>query len=261
MSSIPMTTSFYFLQLSDTHIMADTQAEYHGVRPYACLDRLIEQMCQLDPGPAFVIFTGDLINDDDPRSYDHLKRLTDRVPFPCYFAVGNHDLRRPFRQRLLGETPPSVEPYYYTFEIGEYRCIVLDSLVEGEVGGAIDAGQLVWLENLLGAEPYRPCIVFVHHPPAPTGVDWLDQHAIENGAALLDVLAAHGRVLRVFFGHVHMPVQLTVRGVHCTSVPSTCYQFGDAIVTPKVMPGPPGYGVVHVRKGRVSSRIQYVQNS
>lgn len=255
-----MTAPFYFLHLSDTHLMADPQAEHHGVRPYACLDRIMAQLSTLDPLPAFVIFTGDLINDDDPQSYHHLKQLTSGVPSPCYFAVGNHDVRRPFRQTLLGEAQSGADPYYYTFEVGEYRCIVLDSAVAGEVGGAIDPDQLAWLDELLRSEPHRPSLVFVHHPPAPTGVDWLDEHAIENGAALLDILATSGRVLRVFFGHVHMPVQITVRGVHCASVPSTCYQFGDAIVIPKIMPGPPGYGVVHVRKGRVSSRIQYCRD-
>jgi hypothetical protein len=61
----------------------------------------------------------------------------------------------------------------------------------------------------------------------------------------------------VFFGHVHMPLQITVRGVHCTSVPSTCYQFGDANLTPKVLAGPPGYGLVQIQERRVSSRVIY----
>jgi hypothetical protein len=34
-------------------------------------------------------------------------------------------------------------------------------------------------------------------------------------------------------------------------------QFGDLIVTPKVFAGPPGYGVVVLQNGRVSSRVMY----
>jgi Icc protein len=252
-----MSTPFYFLHLSDTHIMAEPRQEQHGVSPYASLERAITQICTLDPPPAFVVFTGDLINDDDPQSYRNLKQLTDRLPVPTYFAMGNHDLRQPFRQILLGETTPGTAPYYYAFAAGGYQFVVLDSLVEGEVGGALDATQLVWLDETLHNAPRQSTVVFVHHPPVPTGVDWLDAHVLTNSSALLDVLSTHHQVQRVFFGHVHMAVQVSVRGVHCTSVPSTCYQFGDAVVTPKVLPGPPGYGIVQMQGRRVSSRVRY----
>ena len=47
-------------------------------------------------------------------------------------------------------------PYYYTFDKAQYRFIVLDSLVEGEVGGALDATQLDWLETTLATAPLAP---------------------------------------------------------------------------------------------------------
>jgi len=113
------------------------------------------------------------------------------------------------------------------------------------------------LDATLAADPLRPTILFVHHPPVPTGIDWLDAHAIANSTELLEVLAKNRQVRRVFFGHVHMPLHITVRGVQFTSVPSTCYQFGDLVVTPKVFAGPPGYGVVVLQGERVSSRVTY----
>ena len=67
---------------------------------------LIAQVNHLDPPPAFAIFTGDLINDDDPQSYRVLQQLTDQLRVPTYFALGNHDLRQPFRQVFLGEQQP-----------------------------------------------------------------------------------------------------------------------------------------------------------
>src|SRR5262249_36771844 len=68
-----MEKPWYFIQLSDTHIVADTRQESHGVNTYATLSRAIAQVNHLDPAPAFAIFTGDLINDDDPQSYRVLK--------------------------------------------------------------------------------------------------------------------------------------------------------------------------------------------
>jgi len=252
-----MDAPWYFIQLSDTHLVADTRQESYGVNTYTTLSRAITQINRLDPPPAFVIFTGDLINDDDPQSYRVLKGLTDQLAVPTYFALGNHDLRQPFRQVLLGEQTPTAAPYYYTFDVYQYRFMVLDSLVAGEVGGALDARQLAWLEMTLAAAPSRPTVVFVHHPPVPTGIDWLDVHAIANGPELLEVFARHTQVRRVFFGHVHMALHITARGVQCTSVPSTCYQFGDLLVSPKVFAGPPGYGVVVLQGECISSRVTY----
>ena len=248
----------YFIQVSDTHLVADTSLESHGVNPYQNLERIITRISRLSPPPAFVMFTGDLISDDEPQSYRHLKLLTDRLPSAAYFAMGNHDLRRPFRHVVLGEESPSSEPYCYAFDSAKYRFVVLDSLIEGEVAGSLDVAQLAWLDATLADGSQQPTVVFMHHPPVPTGVDWLDAYAFGNGNDLLDILARHRQVQRVFFGHVHMPIQITERGVQFTSVPSSAYQFGDTVTAPKVCSGSPGYGIVHLFEGQLSSRVVYL---
>ena len=245
----------YFIQVSDTHLVADTSMQSYGVNPYQNLERIITHVSHLRPPPAFVIFTGDLISDDDPQSYRHLRLLVDRLPSPAYFAMGNHDLRQPFRRVVLGQESPDTEPYCYAFDTAGYHFIVLDSLVEGQVAGALDAAQLAWLDAALTNRSQQRTVVFMHHPPIPTGVDWLDAYAFGNGDDLLEVLVRHRQVQRVFFGHVHMPIQITERGVQFTSVPSSAYQFGDTITAPKVWPGSPGYGIVHLFEGQLSSRV------
>ena len=253
-----MRTTPYFIHVSDTHLVADISLEAYGVNPHDNLERIIDRISRLNPPPAFVMFTGDLISDDDPQSYRHLKLLTDRLPSPTYFAMGNHDLRRPFRHVVLGEESPGSEPYYYAFDAAGYRFVVLDSLVEGQVAGELDAAQLAWLDATLTGSSQQPTVVFMHHPPVPTGVDWLDAYAFGNGDDLLNILAQHRQVQRVFFGHVHMPIQITERGVQFSSVPSSAYQFGDTVTAPKVWPGSPGYGIVHLFEGQLSSRVVYL---
>ena len=253
-----MGTTPYFIQVSDTHLVADASLKSYGVNPYENLERIIIHISHLDPPPAFVMFTGDLISDDELPSYRHLKLLTDHLPSPAYFAMGNHDLRRPFRHAVLGEESPGSEPYYYTFDAVGYRFVVLDSLIEGQVAGALDAAQLAWLDATLTGGSQQPTVVFMHHPPVPTGVDWLDAYTFGNGDDLLDILSQHRQVQRVFFGHVHMPIQITERGVSFTSVPSSAYQFGDTVTAPKVWSGSPGYGIVHLFEGQLSSRVVYL---
>lgn len=245
----------YFVHLSDTHIMAAPERTQHGVDTAATLARAVAQINALEPPPAFAILTGDLINDDEPQSYRRLKMLLAPLRVPVYFALGNHDLRLPFRRILLEEEPPRPERYFYSFAREGYRFLVLDSLVEGEVGGALGEAQLAWLAEELARHAQAPTLLFVHHPPVPIGVPWLDEHVLADGPALLDVLRRHPQVLRVFFGHVHMAVQVTASGVTCSSVPSTCYQFGDGTWTPKYTADPPAYGLVQLHRRRVASRL------
>ena len=232
--------------------------ESHGVNPYNNLERVVAHVSQLNPAPVFAIFTGDLISDDDARSYHHVKTLAGRLTSPVYFAMGNHDLRQPFRRIVLEEASPGSQRYYYAFDAAGYRFVVLDSVIEGQVAGKLDAAQLNWLDNMLAEGRHWRTVLFMHHPPVQTGVAWLDEYAFENGDSLLGVLAEHPQLQRVFFGHVHMPMQITERGIHFSSAPSSAYQFGDAVTTPKVWSGAPGYGIVHLMGGQLSSRPVYL---
>ena len=253
MSGIP-----YLVQISDTHLLSETHLESHGVNPYHNLERVISHVSRLNPPPVFVIFTGDLISDDNPQSYGHFRQLANRLTIPVYFAMGNHDLRQPFRRIVLEEAAPGPEPYFYAFDAAGYRFVVLDSVVEGQVAGELDATQLAWLENTLAGGSQQRTVLFMHHPPIPTGVAWLDADPFGNAGDFLDVLAAHRQVQRVFFGHVHMPIQITERGIQFSSVPSSAYQFGDTVTAAKVWSGSPGYGIAHLFDGRLSSRVVYL---
>lgn len=253
-----MSVTPYLVQISDTHLLAETGLESYGANPYRNLERIIAHVSRLDPPPALVIFTGDLISDDNPQSYRHLKLLANRLTSPVYFAMGNHDLRQPFRREVLEEASPGSEPYFYAFDAAGYRFVVLDSVVEGQVAGELDAAQLAWLDNTLAEGSQRRTVLFMHHPPVRTGVDWLDAYPFGNSGDLLDVLAAHRQVQRVFFGHVHMPMQITERGVQFSSAPSSAYQFGDTFTAPKICSSSPGYGIVHLHDEQLSSRAVYL---
>lgn len=234
--------AFTFVQISDTHLVRDPAARVHGVCPYARLEAAVEHVASLAPAPAFALFTGDLIHDDDPASYEHVRALADRLPIPVRYCVGNHDLRAPFRAQLVGE--PGDGPLDYTFTHAGTRFVVLDSSVPGEVEGALDDAQLAWLERALA--PAAPTVVVLHHPPVPFGVAWLDEHAVASGAALLDVLTRAGCVRQVLFGHVHLDVSFTRDDLVLRGCPSTAWRFGDGVHVPQVSPGEGAYRVVHV---------------
>ena len=46
-----MRTTPYFIQVSDTHLVADTCLESYGVNTYANLERVIVHISRFDPRP------------------------------------------------------------------------------------------------------------------------------------------------------------------------------------------------------------------
>lgn len=252
----------HFAQISDLHLMADPEAEIDGVRPYARFAAAVDLVRSLSPVPDLVVLSGDLIDDDSPRAYEHVRDLAQRLPGKVRFVVGNHDVRPLFRSILLGESSTDT-PCYREDLRGGVRWIFLDSKHGDDVWGEIDPEQMDWLRDALArSSPGTPTMVFVHHPPTRTGVPWHDEHVIRNGDALLDLLADNEGVLAVCYGHLHMATQQVViagrarRGILCASAPSTAWQYGDRLVTPKRSAGPAGIvvGTVSPSTGRVTLR-------
>jgi 3',5'-cyclic AMP phosphodiesterase CpdA len=253
--------AFHFVQLSDTHLVRDGDGLVHGVRPYERLDAALAHVARREPRPAFVLLTGDLIHDDEPASYELVRRLTDELEMPVHFVVGNHDVRSAFARILLDDPEGGDEPRYRTFEHEGVRFVLLDSSVPGEVPGHLDAEQLSWLESLLSAAPDAPAVVVVHHPPTNTGVAWLDEHKVDNGDELLTLMAAAPGARHLLFGHVHMPMVVESHGVLCIGAPSTAWQFGDDVNSAQVNAEPGAYRVVAMEAGRLSTWVEVFERA
>src|SRR5690606_25267441 len=146
---------------------------------------------------------------------------------------------------------------FYEFRVRDHQFLALDSQIPGQVPGRIDDRQMRWIETRISARPDAPTIVFVHHPPIETGIDWLDPHRIANGEELIELLGK-GNVQRIFFGHVHMPMTLSAGSILCSSAPSTCYGFSDAIAAPQMIGIHPGYQVIEADGHRVRSHVEWV---
>ena len=93
-----------------------------------------------------------------------MKQLTDQLRVPTYFAWGIHDLRQPFRQGgssvssgLIRHIPPTISAVPASWIRWSKRWWTLDAM------------QLAWIGNNAGYSPGLT-IVFVHHPPASTGM-------------------------------------------------------------------------------------------
>jgi len=190
-------------------------------------------------------------------SYARLKEILKGLPCPVRYLMGNHDNLEALN-RLLRPEMPVTAPCYYGFDHTGMHFAVLDSHVPGHADGALDAAQLAWLERDLSAHRDAPTIVFVHHHPWPLGHAWMDTMPLRNGAELMGILGRHAQVRWVIGGHVHSE-QLIQRGaLTLLTTPSTCIQLSKLGGPTHFDPGPPGFRVVDVEDGRLSSYVVYV---
>jgi 3',5'-cyclic AMP phosphodiesterase CpdA len=246
----------YFAHISDTHIGPTPDYERHGHNPYWCARRLVELLNGLPQRPDFIVHTGDVVTEPDPKSYRLAAQLFARLEAPIYYVVGNHDRARDIdhflpmgpRQNLA----PERDLLTYAFEVRGYRLLVVDA--RGPAGidpqGLFSERQLQIVRQELSANG-PPLVIFTHFPILPLNSVWMDKNMLTiNGAAFHDIVKQDVRRLRgVFYGHVHQPMQTSRDGVLYISAVSAFSQFAAWPSDVEVQLDPehlPGFGFVHL---------------
>ena len=84
--------------------------------------------------------------------------------------------------------------------------------------------RLRWLDAALNARPDSPTMIFMHHPPFRTGVQWMDAAGLHGSRKMEQVVQRHRQVVRVTCGHIHRPIYLAWAGTIASTSPSTCHQ-------------------------------------
>jgi 3',5'-cyclic-AMP phosphodiesterase len=207
-------------QISDTHILA-ASSELPEAAPRAdALRRCIADINRLDPAPDLVIHTGDTVQTGAVADYQHLVELLAPLTPPIYLTPGNRDDRDNFRTYFRDADTGS--PFlHHVFDDFPTRLIALDSLIPERQQGAFCPDRIQWLEGTLAAEPDRPTILFIHHPPFNVGTYYVDGY--ENTAdqgALAAIIAKHPQVQRLMCGHCHRSSQQVWAASEATTMAS-----------------------------------------
>jgi 3',5'-cyclic-AMP phosphodiesterase len=259
-----MERPFLLVQLSDPHIGA-TWAETDPVaetEPAAGFAAAIDGVLALGASPDAVLVTGDLADHAADGEYEQVRALLGRIDAPSYVLPGNHDDRDALHRHF--DVPGAGgEPVQYAVDLGPLQLVVLDSTIPGEDGGALEHGQLGWLDETLAAAPDMPAVVAMHHPPFLMGIPPWDAIALrpEDRERLGEVLARHACVERVLVGHVHRAISTELGGRAVMSVPSTYVQgLLDFRATELALSDdPPGFAVHTLVGGRLVSHVQPVR--
>jgi len=214
--------------ISDTHIVPNMDK-----MPNQNFIAFGQYVDGLDPKPAYVISTGDNVEDmlcmpdvtcEDPPAIltTFRKLIEDNYTVPFRFVLGNHDNR--FLDMYGGnELPLSMwskafegsylypGPYYY-FDHNGFRFVMLfgsDAAIDHDTNDMACFGseQLEWLDGLLSDG--LPSLLFWHQM-----IDPVAEMQKETPNAILGVIEAHkNNVKAVFGGHGHVFARIEWNGV------------------------------------------------
>ncbi len=249
------TAPLLIAQITDLHIGFDAgnPREMNRTR----LEAVLREVCAAQPCPDIIVASGDLTENGVVEDYRTLKQLFDACPVPVLPMMGNHDLRDTFLE-VFPDTPTHDGFIQYAVDKGPLRLVLLDTLEMGRHGGGFCDTRAAWLEARL-AESDRPVVVFLHHPPMQTGIDWMTIAADEPWAAKVEqVIARHSNVVAVLAGHIHRPIIAAWAGTRVSVCPSTAPQVAldlreiDPAAPdgrPMIVAEPPGYGL-HLWNGQ-----------
>jgi len=213
-------------QLTDLHVRPSGAAGQ-----MAETNMLTERACRVaaafTPLPDVVIITGDLTENGAEAEYANLSAILGRtLPIPVFVVPGNHDRREGIRAGLAHLPGVTADPHFVQYTVEDYpvRLVMLDTLVPGANHGALSAAQLEWLDQTLAAQPSKPTLVGMHHPPFITGIPHMDKIALLDQDAFRSVVSRHRQVERIVCGHHHRPVVGQCAHAIVTISPSVAHQ-------------------------------------
>jgi 3',5'-cyclic AMP phosphodiesterase CpdA len=217
---------FLLAQITDMHIKAGGKRSYRVVDTESSLTRCVAHLMAMPQQPDAVLFTGDLTDFGRVDEYENLHRLLAPLPMPVLLMPGNHDDRGNLREGFPGHgyLRQRDGPVDYAIDEFPLRIVALDSTIPQQSGGELREAQLAWLDETLCAQPTKPTLVALHHPPFWTGIGHMDKMGLENPQALEQVIAHHPQVERVISGHLHRAIVARFGGTVATTCPSPSHQ-------------------------------------
>ena len=240
------------LQFTDSHLLADRNKVFLGIRPWETLDAVIELAFAQHPDPDLILLTGDLAQDGAVDTYRLIEQRFSGLRARIGLLPGNHD-------RLERMLQTFKEPQ---MQVGgrlisnAWQMLLLDSTVRGKVGGSLDRSDLDELERLLSDSHERHTLVCLHHQPVPIGTGWLDTIGLEQPREFLEVLDRHPQVKGVLWGHIHQQFDGHRHGIPLMASPSTSIQFKPLTEDFALDPVAPGYRWLELQAdGRIRSGV------
>jgi Icc protein len=215
---MPVRKDVKFLQISDSHLFANAGQKLIGVDTETSLRAVVDQAGR-EENVTGILASGDLSQDASLASYQKFADIVKPLGAPVHWIPGNHDdsdfFHHPDNFPLSSRS---------VIEAGNWRILLLDSVIPGEESGHLSTTEFDYIEKHLGNED-RHILLVLHHQPVPCGSAWLDTMILDNSDDFLRFLADKTSIRAVLNGHIHQERQQEIAGISYISTPSTCFQF------------------------------------
>ncbi|MFZ7088034.1 phosphodiesterase [Curtobacterium sp. RRHDQ10] len=215
----------FLLHLSDTHLIAADADLYGDVDSAARLAQTIAEIEASGARPEAIVLTGDIADKGERGAYDRVRRIiepaAERIGAQVIWAMGNHDERGAFRERLFG-LQATDRPVDFVYDVNGLRVITLDTSVPGQHHGEVSDEQLDWLAEELSTFAPHGSILAMHHPPVPSVQDLAVLVELRGQQALAEVVEGSD-VRAIIAGHLHYSTTATFAGIPVSVASATCY--------------------------------------
>ncbi len=228
------TSELSLVQVSDTHLTGTPDGELLGMNTARSARAVIEAAKSSGNIDCFLV-TGDIAADEQPPAYMQLEEMLGRET-PSLWLPGNHDDIRSNLEPL--------EPHLKRrLRTPNWDVVMLETQVQGEVGGALNASELAALAGAIdgAVAENKHLLVATHHPLRSMNSAWLDEQSVRNADEALNMLAAHAERVLTISGHVHQESDAVISGIRMLTTPSTCVQFAPQSEDFALDDRPPGY--------------------
>jgi 3',5'-cyclic AMP phosphodiesterase CpdA len=200
------TSNFTFLQVSDSHVGFDKEAEVTAIDT---LNEAVERIKALAVKPSFLIHTGDITHLSKADQFDDADQIIGSTGIMTHYVPGEHDVVD------AGQGKAYMDRYgkdswgqgWYSFDQNGVHFVALVNVVNLKAGGLgnLGAEQLDWLQKDLAGRPSsQPIVVFAHIPLWTIYPQW--GWGTEDSAQALTLLKRFGSVT-VLNGHIHQIIQ------------------------------------------------------
>ena len=249
-------SSVLLVQLTDSHLFADTSGRLLGMDTADSLRRVVEQVLKEQSAIDLILATGDLSQDGSAASYARFVDLSASIDAPARWIPGNHDDIPTMQAACVGTD--LLEP---VVDLGNWRVTLLDSSIPGAVPGYLQEAQLVLLERALSEAPDRHHLICLHHHPVDIGCQWMAPIGLRNPDALFAVLERFPQVRAVLWGHVHQSIDEQRGSMRLLASPSTCVQFTPGSEDFQADSAAPGYRWLRLHDdGRLETGVSRVDD-
>jgi Icc protein len=206
------------VQVTDTHLTGTESGRLLGMNTARSARGVIDAVLATENADC-ILMTGDIAADGQPEAYGQFEALLG-TSIPSLWLPGNHDDVSSHKDRYASHMKRRLRAKHWDV-------VMLETQVEGEVGGVLSATELEALNCAVhdAQEAHKALLVATHHPLRRLESAWLDEQSVKNASEALEIIKPIAERAALISGHVHQESDAVVGGLRMMTTPSTCVQF------------------------------------